>query len=75
MNKPLYIAIESKSYDEGAYGRGITMEEALSNLESQVGDVDKDDVQFYEVTPIEVEFKIVKKEVVSKITKVKEECK
>lgn len=65
----MFIAI----CDEHA-GQGKNLEEAYENLcdNSGYASENRDEVVFYEATEIQVEYKIVKKEVVTKVKQVKE---
>jgi predicted RNase H-like HicB family nuclease len=57
------------------HGCGETLEEAFENLSDNTGGdsmSEKDNIEYFEGTPIEVEYKIIKKDVVSKITKCKD---
>ena len=53
----------------GAFGYGNSLQETFDDLEDQYGTVDRADVKFFEVSPIDVEFKIVEKTKPVKINK------
>lgn len=58
----MFIAI----YDDKV-GKGKTLELAFDDLTDIHGDFPRDEVEFYEASELEVEFKIVKKETVKSI--------
>ena len=54
---------------ENTTGYGETLEDAFDDLEEAYGGVPKDEVNFYEITPLKVEFKIIKKAKPVKVTR------
>ena len=56
-----YIAIVENEYGDEAHAEGDTLEEVYRNLKLACEVFDEENARFFEATPIEVEFKPVKK--------------